>query len=55
MAKPEHWCPACGATTGIYSYYRDGGSTLNHPTCKVDPLRTWPNPDFNPYWLKGPT
>lgn len=36
------------------SFYRDGGSTLYHPSCPVEPkyamteARTWPNPYFVP-------
>lgn len=37
-------CPFCGGTTEIYSYYRDGGSTLYHQPCGRD--KTWKNPNF---------
>lgn len=43
---PPKGCPLCGFVTGIFSVYRDGGSTLYHPSCEVDPRHHWPNPDF---------
>lgn len=47
-------CPYCGSSTGIMSFYRDGGSRLYHPSCPVEPkyasteARTWANPEFKP-------